>query len=401
MPDAVARFRPTMGVTYPLLGLTHSGGKHELGIKSYSLKSNFMTATDSWSYELLEPYPDDMRDLVLQPVEITVNGHSQVLGRVDSSEFGGKGSAAKLSGRDFIADLTECHVDPAIKLKENMSLDSAILLACGPVGVTGVVFQNDVGLRNIRTGASLGNPPDPAFRAAKMEEYKSTPGESIFQFCNRIASRHGATIQPGLDRRSVVLAAPDYDQEPAYTLKRSLDAALSSSNNILSATCSRDLSSFPTHVMVTGKKGKGGKTKAPIFAEFDVDTSALQSSKIGNLVVVGRRPLEEPHSLPEGHLYRLRYLRDEDARSEAQIERVSRRLMADRLKDTLRYSAEVLGHWDSNTGATYAVDTMIRVEDEMCGISEDLWIEGREFRYQQGSGATTSLTCWRRDSFVL
>ena len=100
--------------------------------KSYSLESDYTVSTDGWE---LSVYEEDakriakLRDLELQPIEILVDGAQQILGRVDITDIGGDGSAVTLQGRDYIADLVECHVDPALKFKEQMTLGDALKLA--------------------------------------------------------------------------------------------------------------------------------------------------------------------------------------------------------------------------------------------------------------------------------
>jgi prophage tail gpP-like protein len=408
MPDA--DYQPTIELRFPLLGRTFRD------VISYSLASNYMTSTDAWSVTFVPTSLDDVRDLEIQPIEIAINGNDQLVGRVDASEVGGKASAVTLRGRDMIADLVECHVDPTIKLKKEMTLAQMVALACGPAGITDVAYQDElVGTRNIRTGAAVGRYPVPDFKEAKLTDYKAKPGESCFAFCNRVLARHRATMQPGLARGQVILAKPDYVQKPFFRLRRSMTEPGDASNNVLSATATRDLSSYPTHVLVTSKTNKAGRKRTPTSAnvshgsgggkpythENNLYPTPLARQLEQNLIAVGRRKPGGPPLNPPERLYRLQYVRDDDSKNQAQIDAAAFRLVADRLKASLRYDVTVRGHRDIDTGATWSIDTIVQVDDELCGINEPLWIEGRTFSYAPGQGPTTKLTCYRPGSFLL
>lgn len=100
-------------------------------------------------------------------------------------------------------------------------------------------------------------------------------------------------------------------------------------------------------------------------------------------------------------LYRLLVFRDDDARNGEQIEKAAKRTIAERMKDTLQYRLTLKGHVDPGSGAVYALDTMIRVDDEFADLHEVLWVADRTLRYSEGEGPMTDLVCWRPESFEL
>lgn len=53
------------------------------------------------------------------------------------------------------------------------------------------------------------------------------------------------------------------------------------------------------------------------------------------------------------------------------------------------------------SGALWAVNTMVRVNDQVCGIHETLWIESRKFTFSPDAGSTTEIECWRPSSFEI
>ena len=206
--------------------------------KSYSLDSDYTVSTDGWE---LEVYEEDakriakLRDLELQPIEILIDGAQQLLGRVDVTDIGGDGSAVTLQGRDYLADLVECHVDPALKFKEQMTLGDALKLALSPVGISTVADPDGIAIQNVRSGKKLkGGKSGKSFKTIKLEDFKPQPNTGLFDICNRLVARHGATLQPADKRSTVIVDAPDYKQTPAATLKRTRDQNLSGAVNVLS-----------------------------------------------------------------------------------------------------------------------------------------------------------------------
>lgn len=389
-------------------------------IKSYSIDSAFMAPTDGWQISYYETDLAKTRKLHLQPVRIFINGRLQMVGRVDITEVGGDGHAVTLEGRDYLSDLTECNIDPSIKLKKEMTLEQAILLACSPAGITKILGDR-VKYRNIQTGINVQTKAaDQGFLDQKVEEYKAEPGEGMFEFCNRILARHGATMQPTDSRDTVALVAPDYSQAPVATIIRQANNPDGAANNIISAVARRDFSSFPTHVMCNGRTSGVGQIKKATFVSSDengertvtegplatkvtqlsgvIETMAAASTP--NLVIIGRlKPGESKPS--KTSLYRLLYLRDEQSRNQEQLNRVMYRAAAERIKDSLQYTVTLKGHTDPATGATYAPDTVIEVQDEVCDIFERLWVEKRTFIYDDKGGPRTQLTCWHLGAFVL
>lgn len=399
-------------------------------VKGYRIDSSYTTSTDGFQFTLLDFERDLVDELELQPVELLIDGKSTLVGRIEVTERRDDSSVV-CSGRDYLSELVTCSADPTLKLKEEQTLLDALLYACGPIGITGVVGEEDVGLRNIRTGVNIrGGRPDQSFKEAKLADYKVNPGETLWDFCNRLCARHGCTMQPGTQRTQLVLSEPNYLQEPTCTLVRKLKPAPGAHNTITSATCRRDYSSWPTHLMTVGKFGSGGLPKETETAEIgwlastgqkfemllkgaDDDTGGntaasqetvksldLHTSTSFDLIHPGRiKPMDPPRA---GYrLYRLLYHRDTDSKNMAQLARVAMRLMAERLKDTLRYECTVRGHADPQTGALYSENTIAMVEDEATGVSEKLWVESRTFEQAENGAASTALVLWRPFTFIV
>jgi hypothetical protein len=384
-------------------------GRRTSRIERYTLESDYLTSTDGFEFGLYDE-PAFMEGLDMHPVELLISGPSvdaaqQLLGRIDVTELGGEGSGMVCRGRDYMADLVECHVDPELKIAKNTTLADAIKLAAAPVGITKVNADGDVGLRNIRTGKAIKNPAPKSFREIKLDELKPQPGLGIYEWGNRVAARNGVTLQPWNKRNELCLSAPDYEQAPSYEIRRSTDAKRGLANNVLDATAVRDFSSFPTHVLFTGKnydptsKAKGLRHALSIvkfMRDFGNEEllSIIPQHSLGD-----RRKPKDAGAIDGGKLYRLFYQQDSEATNSDQLYRVAVRAFAELFKNTLVYRVTLKGHEDPRTGALWTVNTIVDVRDEICRVNEPLWIASRSFTYDGDSGARTELECWRKEAF--
>jgi prophage tail gpP-like protein len=368
-------------------------------VLSWSIDSQYLTSTDGFEVEI---YDDRLpRRLELQPVELTLGDSQQALGRVDATVTGGSGATITCRGRDYVADLVECNIDPSFSVRKGDTLGSAIVTAAGPVGIDTVLDNTDTALRNARSGGQTGQRPPKEFQAFELEELKPSPDMGIYEFCSRLAARHGATIQPGARRTDIMLSAPDYSQAPAYAIRRRIGA--SGSNNVISAEATRDYSSLPSYMLFTSKSFTRGGSSLPASVTYDVsDVIASYGGELQSVtadtVFPGRR---KPPSLQLGlaQVYRLRYQQDDDSKNLAQLERVALRQMSEFIKDTLIYTVTLRGHIDPGSGLYWAIDTIVEVDDELAGVQEQMWVASRRFRYDGSSGATTELELWRKGAF--
>lgn len=414
-------------------------------INSWSIDSDYLTATDGFQFECYSDRLNEVRGLEMQPVELKVNGHSQVIGRIDKSDIGNNGQAITYSGRDYIADAVECSTDPNVTITEEMDLFAALTTIAAPIGIDTIVSDGDLALRNIRTGTSVGGKAGPQFQTLKASEITPEYGEPILNFASRIISRHGATIQPANNRNTWLLTEPNYTQEPTYSVRRTLTGE---NGNIISGSASRDFSSFPTFAIYNGVQAKPASSGVTNYTQIGVGApgalAALSANQAGPGMLAGalfgvvekprkpqpkstlknyrttevgsgfapaaediilgachigrRRPLDGAGDALK--LYRLLAVRDDKSRTQAQVERLAAREVGERLKDLLVYECTVQGHVDPISGAVWSVDTMVDVVDEVCDISETLWIASRTLKYDPSNGATTTLTCWRPGAFL-
>ena len=418
------------------------------GIEEYSIDSAYMTSTDAFSFKMYDPSSKYNRSLDLSRVIISIDGTTILRGRIDVTEIGGDtGSSITCQGRDYISDMVECNLDPAVALSEQMTLEQAIKIAAGPVGISEVSFDA-ARWRNARVGAQVETTAGTrSFQNAPLKDYKANPGEGIYEFLNRLCGRFGCTMQPTTEYNTILLDAPDYTQESSYYVRRTLENPNSATNDILSASVRRDYSKFPTVVLVSGKTGGASEVRTTIaaknpsatggllgkafdatFAPFfgasvvkppaapipaDVEAVSGEATSVPGIqqmleallppsnTYITERIAPRSGFVPKNPMYRLMYLRDNLAKDAKQVQNIAARKAAERFKDSLQYSITLQGHRDRVTNRMYAVNTIIGVYDELCDIEERLWIEKCTYTYSPAEGAKTHLVCWRPGSFAI
>lgn len=383
-------------------------GRETTDVTEWSITSAYTTPTDGFSFHLYDTNRENLRRLELQPVELLVDGQSQVLGRIDMTEIGGNGSELECHGRDYLADAVECNVDPLIKIKDGDTVGNAFLSVLSTVGIDTVFDEDDISMRNVRSGINVkARKSGKAFAKAVLKEFQPKSGEGQFDFLNRLIARFGATIQPGPERSTVVLSKPNYGQDPVAKIFRSADTAISAKNNVVSSSATKDFSRFPTFTLFQGwaaaqdTKGtslsKQWDTYELISAFMGSDSELAQI--LADTCLSGRIKPDSGTKAGLNQLYRLLSFKDDQARTQEQVELAALRAIAERFKDTLEYTVTLRGHADELTGAIWSVDTIIQVEDEICGVSEPLWVAERTLSYSQKEGASATLKAYRPGSF--
>jgi prophage tail gpP-like protein len=366
-------------------------------VLSYTIDTGYLTSTDAFELEVFETDPVRLEKLLWEPVELEVDGCQQLIGRIERVERGYAGQhTAKLSGRDYLAELVEGHVDPGVKLDKGKLLADGIKLICSPYGVTSVVASEDVKVRDLRSGYSVKTGKSaPQISSLKLEDLTPDAGQGCFDFANKIAAHHGLTIQPSDKRSELLLAAPNFDQTPSLTLWRA-----DRQGNLAQGQLTEDGSRTPTFVLSAGEQGNPGKSAKPIAANFGLGTVQPFSQLSSAYAVTDRRLPGKSGAIEFAKLYRLFYWKDRDARNQAQLERGLARALADRLKELLVYHATLIGHKDAKTGAIPTVDTTIQVDDDWTGVHEQLWVARRTLRWKPGEDSA-DVECWKLGALQL
>lgn len=402
-------------VQFPRLNRSlYGGSRPDATIEAASFASDFLLATDAFSVTYYDNDPNFWPEL--QPVEIYLDGALQFVGRAEVvKRGGGKGTTATITGRDYLADLTECDVDPSFVVKTGMTLEQCLLQVLSPCGITQITTPNE---RNATRSKS--NPGNTSIAQSKLKkltarqvhDLRPRPGEKCFAFANRLVVRSGATIQPGLHRNEIVLQGPSYDdsvKRPKIISRKGPQQ--SSGNNAIEPVSERNWASVPTLLLCANqvKRVMDVKTARNIF-ERDVreraseyfDAATPEMRNILSLILRGRtKPGQaRAQSIEGGDVYRLRYARDAKSRTQEQLDGFGYRTLATALKDTLKYSVKLRGLTDNNTGLIWTPDSLVDVEDDANRVWEKLWVSSRFVNWST-SGVTVSLEALRPKTFVV
>ena len=389
----------------------------ETNFISYRLSSDFTTPTDEWDFVVYsEDNPAKLRRTwrPWQPVRLYIGGALQCLGRIDRIEGTGKsGTALRVSGRDYLADIVDPGVDPRIQFKTGATLGDALLQLFKPWEISGFEDAGNFATRSLLSGRQVGRKKNKidSFQGLRLYDTKAQENQGVFEFANRLCSRHSCVIRPGTSRNKIALTQPDYDQDPSFSLVRP-------GNLLPESHASRDYGDVPTVTLARGRSNDvvtqaiGGRHELPTFVS--------QASKLAELPEVKRILINNDNSEATRQeifdydarhhdvtslgglmrIYKPMFYRDRDSKSQAQLEAGVRRMLAERLRKTLTYTAVVRGHHNPKTGQVYAIDTIGQVTDTIEDVDEKLWVMGRNF-YNNGQGPRTELQLIRPDSYLL
>lgn len=375
------------------------------GCLQWQVSSAFLGVSDSWQADIHVPADSNLFPGFFLGCQVTLRLDNATLlqGRCEWVETGTSPELYRVGGRDYMADLLECDTDPALIVTEADTLQSAILKACGPAGITSLIADGGFALRTLRCGQPIGRKKTKvAPGEVKMQDLKPHPGRSLADWVSHIAARHGLTVQAGANRNQVSLQAPDYEQAATGTIRRSIKYGLES--NIVQAHARRDMSRLRTCCVMTSQAGTTTEGRdsgltvtdvAKVMAQWIPEATAAKKYAHG-----ARRKPGGSADMPAGGFYRLLYHQDKEARNADQLLRDATRSVADRLKDTLQYQATVRGFRHTKGGPVFAVDTMVHVSDDVSDVDEDLWVASRSLSNGPG-GPRTQLTLWRPGSFQI
>jgi prophage tail gpP-like protein len=368
-------------------------------ITTWSLDSAFLTSTDGFEFVFID---EQKENLELAPVELIIDGCSQLHGRIDITVIGDKGpSIVTCKGRDYIADIVEGNCDPAISIAAGATLEDVVLNVCAPYGII------DVDGPEGRQVARTKKPQKPVKKRRKRQltDGKPEPGQGGYDFLNRILARHGETLQPSDDPTKVVIQKPNYEQDPSGRIVRKDVIDSKSVGSVISGIATRDFSRVPTWALFAGRQGAATEGTSRTATSWDISEVAAsyspELSRILNQWTIGGRrlPTNKSAIIPRA-LYRLLYWRDDLAKTQEQINDSALRAVAERLKDTLVYEVTLRGLVDPSTGYFWNYDTILDIDDDVARVHEPLWVAARRFGFD-GKELRTTLVCWRPGSFVI
>lgn len=390
---------------------------------SYSFTSNFLSPTDAFSFTVADhALPDNVLDALQlgARVRLTINNAILADGHIDSLDIKADkagGLVYEISGHDRLGLVVDSSADPTKQFKQGQTLADALKGIFGEFGwLADESFEidNDAN-RSIQTGASRGT------RASKgkktlgrplkdvvLHQLKPHLKEGLFAFAARICQRFGLWIWCSADGEKLIVGKPDFDQEPLFQLRRHANG----DSNILTGGAHFSMADQPTVIIADGfsgggEFGKGRIKSACVNPYFGVDADGFVLDSVSKFLL----------KYPDAHQvtlttqsYRRRevnlplrpaFFHDDESKTQEQLDNFVKREMSLLMRKSLvcRYTVEGHGQNDIDENfVAWAPDTVVDVQDDVCGVQERMWILSRTFHKSRSGGTYTDLELVRLNS---
>lgn len=375
-------------------------------IPQWSIKSDWFRSTDSFSFTYVSDNPKtDFKDLILEPVTLSIDGKQQLLGQIERVERTSYESVV-CSGRDYFSNYLESHAGLSVDITEDMTIPEMIKEVLGGHNIQKVqtIGEDDLDMVLVRTGAPANRKPNPGISQLKIKQMTPKVNDGIFEFLHRVLARFGVMMKPGDNRSTISLEAPNYDQDPRYKI---ISALQGGANNVIEATLTQDWSRCTSGILLSGNipKKDGIRGKAGIFIDTIgyLDRVTRGKVNLGEKIRAGESI--GAHSrfasrVSVGDFFRLFYFKDSESKTIEQLGHAASKALSERIKDTFEYVVTLQGMKDPRTGLLYANNTLASAKDEIRDVNEDVWLAGHNFQ-NSSSGATTRLRCFRKGLITL
>lgn len=336
----------------------------------YSINSEFLTPTDGWSFSFVtREMWDRLHTLVSKDkrIEIRVDGNLQLTGWIDEVRVscgGTEGLTVNVQGRDALKVLCDANVHPSMRLKGKKIYEvvESTIFSLYPSMGRKIITDNDSN-RDILTGVKGFKTGKKARKTQTELDYcKAKAGESAFEFLARNLRRFGLWMWSDAEG-NIIVSSPDYKQGPSYSI---IHGFKQTEIKVLRASYTEKATQAPSHFLVHGKgsQKEWEKTDAEGFVQDDTRK-----------------------------LYVPRYVQHEQCTTAEEAQALAEQEMSEARKDARVYECTLIGHTDRDTGKTYAIDTVVHIEDELLGVFEDMYVRERTFKRSATGGTTTDLRC--------
>lgn len=398
---------------------------------SYEYAQSWLTPSDAWQFTFsVDELSIDQRQALLPGalVEMAIDDRTQQTGYIDRvcvRASRGSGGIVTVYGRDWMAPSIDAQVDPKTRLLPSMSFLQFLTAIFAQFNLL-VIAEDPAANLNIITGQTRGTKTSKKGKPLKsyiLHAEKPYPNEGAYAFASRIAQRIGAQgagspgglwIRAGADYGTLVVAKPNFDQDPLYSLHQKT-GPLSQFNNILESDSEVSREEQFSVLFASGFGGGGDLPKSSLrCAVFNpcveiplaqrtmllaaypginvIQDPRLEAIAQDDLVAASSFPLVDPNARPA-------YVYDPEAKTLDQLQAFAIRELSLRLRKSLSYKAVIEGHRIG--GVPVAVDSIVDVDDDISDVHRPMWIMSRRFSKVLGGGTTTHLECIRPNSLVL
>lgn len=325
--------------------------------------------------------------------ELSIGGRLLQTGRVDFRGVpSAKSTEVEIRGRDYLAILYDAFVaeEQSFNQKDYYSLTRKVMDLAGLTEAKGFILRADNNVtRKLLTGSNI--VPTESAELATMtqtgalggtgnlvfETPKTKVGERYWDFLQRQYKLAGLFLWASPDK-SFVLAAPNANQEPSYSVFRArANGRASENSNVLDCSFRDDTTMRHSQCKVFGRSG-GGKRGVETCDGIFTDDELVN---------------------PPYNLEKLIVIHDADVKNKEQCEFVARRIISEERRAGRQLEYTVAGHTVFSEAAdglvaTWGPDTVVRVFDEEIGEVDKSWYL-EACTYSRNPQTTTKLTLMR------
>lgn len=392
----------------------------------YSFGSNFLTPVDGFSFSVAGDNLERLYEKILVPgqeVQLILAGRIQFTGYIDAIEktvTRSGGTEWHIEGRDRLGQCADACSDPNLKVTESMTLLEAMKHIFKDYGWSddehfAETNEEDIELKAGRELRSKRRKSDQKgfgkrrIKDYQMHQYRPYAQESVLDFALRITQRFGLWIWASADGKQLIIDEPDFDQQHGHMLYRS-----KTGSNVTDGSVRFDLSEQPTHIVADsyskgGEFGRGRSTVITANAAVDVaghldgePFPQFDKYKASGARVILQEAAAARYTRMIAPRVRILYLHDDESHTSEHVENYVRQQMAQlqRKSLTVHYTTQGHGQIVNDVFVPWLIDTVVRVEDEIGGVSEDLYVLGVQFSKSRSGGTTTKVDLIRLHTMV-
>ncbi len=395
---------------------------------SYEFRSNFLTPSDSFSFELgvdEEGFDPEVEDAIRfgAKIQLRLDGREIATGRIDAIDISAdrpSGNTISIHGRDLLGQTLDTTADPTYELKAGGTLADLLKDLFSPFGwKTEDDFVIDpradrdakAGIRGTPTtrgGKKKGPKPLKSFILHQTKPYNH---ESVYHFASRVAQRHGLWIWLSADGKKLNVGQPDFEGEPYAALFRTRDGRVGTTN--VTGTVSLDMTNQPT-VILADSFGGGSEYAKGRFRAYMINP-LLGFDEDGNVfpevaAFLAKAPSATKNEMPRTTFFRRAknipfrpmILHDPESKTPEQLNNFVRREMSLLVRQGVRahYNTEGHGLATENGVLAWTPNTLVHVTDDAAGLDEDMYILGTRLAKSRGGGTTSSLDLILKNSIA-
>lgn len=263
-------------------------------------------------------------------------------------------------------------LDLNINVDADTPISDIVLDALGPYGFD-TLESNTADHVSAVTGKSIsGRAPAIPVNELKERDWQVQPGETAYNYCQRLMSRLGLVLRVDF-KGTLLVGRPDYDQAALYGLHQ-CDGQRTGNRIADGYTVAESNKGQHSHCVVAGKSPDALKrTRSGIpFGGFSWDNYTPPTATFGK-VAIQTYPAGLAAYRSQGAAYKPLFRADDDARDVERCNNWAARLMGARASSAWVMDCEVDG-LISVEGAMWAVDTVANVYLQDLGIDSELWV---------------------------